>query len=160
MFTVARLLLLVIVANAVPLLAYDVFHRRWAWPVDFGRTLSDGRRLFGSSKTLRGIALSLLLTPLCAAVLGLPPATGLTVAAGAMAGDLISSFTKRRMGLKPGSQALGIDQIPEALIPLLLVRRLYGLTHIEIACAVAVFVAAELVASRFLFKIHLREHPY
>ena len=38
---------------------------------------------------------------------------GLLVAATAMAGDLLSSFLKRRLALAPSSQAIGLDQIPE-----------------------------------------------
>ena len=35
-----------------------------------------------------------------------------------MTGDLFSSFIKRRFGSAPSSQALGLDQIPESLLPL------------------------------------------
>ena len=42
------------------------------------------------------------------------------LAAASMAGDLLASFLKRRFGLKVHAQAIGLDQIPEALLPLLL----------------------------------------
>lgn len=152
--------LVVCAANAIPLLAYDVFKSRWSMPVDGGRMLKDGQRLFGPAKTVRGIVLSLVLTPLFGFFIGFPLRGGLVVAAGAMTGDLLSSFIKRRMRMKAGSMAFGVDQIPEILIPLLMVRRAVGLSGLEIAGAVSVFIVFELVASRLLFKVHLREHPY
>jgi hypothetical protein len=152
--------LLVGAANAIPLLTYDLCKARWAWPVDGGRKLKDGHRLFGPAKTIRGVVLSLLFTPALGLLIGFPAGAGLLVAAGAMAGDLLSSFIKRRMGMKAGSMAFGLDQVPEILIPLLLVRRSIGLSGTEIAVSVAAFIVFELIASRLLFKVHLREHPY
>lgn len=152
--------LVVCAANAVPLLAYDVFKGRWAWPVDGGKVLRDGHRLFGPAKTIRGLLLSFLLTPLFGLLLGLSYPAGALIAAGAMAGDLLSSFLKRRLGRPPGSMAFGLDQGPEILVPLLLVRSRLGLSGGEIAALVAVFIVFELLISRLLFKVHLREHPY
>ena len=85
---------------------------------------------------------------------------GLTVAGAAMAGDLFSSFVKRRLNLKPSSQALGLDQIPESLLPMLACRDALSLTAVDIALGVGVFFVGELVLSRLLFRAHLRDEPY
>lgn len=155
-----RLLALIIVANGIPVVAYDLFKGFLAVPADLNRTFVDGRPLLGPSKTWRGLVLSLLGTSLCAPLLGLPVFTGALVAVGAMAGDLLSSFTKRRLEMESGSQAIGLDQVPEALLPLLLVRARHGLGAMEILGMVLAFMVFELVVSRFLFKVHLRKHPY
>jgi hypothetical protein len=57
---------------------------------------------------------------------------GLLVAATAMIGDLFSSFAKRRMKLAPGSTALGLDQIPESLLPVIACRWLLPITALDI----------------------------
>jgi CDP-2,3-bis-(O-geranylgeranyl)-sn-glycerol synthase len=77
-----------------------------------------------------------------------------------MAGDLLSSFIKRRLGLAPSSQAIGLDQIPESLIPLLACRQAVGLSFTDIIMGAAIFLVTELTLSRVLFRFHFRERPY
>lgn len=77
-----------------------------------------------------------------------------------MLGDLFSSFLKRRLGIPASGMALGLDQIPESLFPLLAVRAELGLELIQIAGLVAGFLFAELVVSRILFQLRIREQPY
>ena len=70
---------------------------------------------FGPSKTIRGVVLATLATAAAAGVLGLGWKVGALLGVVAMAGDLLASFIKRRLGLAPSSQAVGLDQIPEVL---------------------------------------------
>ena len=77
-----------------------------------------------------------------------------------MAGDLFSSFVKRRLNLRPSSRALGLDQVPESLFPLLACRDVLSLTAADIALAVGIFFVGELILSRLLYKAHLRDEPY
>jgi CDP-diglyceride synthetase len=74
-----------------------------ARPLDGGMTLADGQPLFGHSKTIRGVVLSIVVTTLGAPSIGVDWTIGLVVAATAMIGDLFSSFTKRRMNLPPAA---------------------------------------------------------
>ncbi len=133
---------------------------RFGAPLDSGRKLPDGQPAFGSSKTIRGLVASVCSTTLVALVLGFEWSVGTAVAVGAMAGDLFSSFVKRRLRLEPHAQAFGLDQIPEALLPLLLVRDHLGLRWLEIAVLLTAFVALQLMLSRLLFKLGLRDQPY
>ena len=77
-----------------------------------------------------------------------------------MAGDLLSSFLKRRLNLPSSSQAIGLDQVPESLFPILACRDALSLTIADIALGVGVFFVGELILSRFLFQVHLRDEPY
>jgi len=77
-----------------------------------------------------------------------------------MAGDLFSSFLKRRMRLPAGGRATGLDQVPESLFPLLACRAALSLTLLDIAVGVGIFLVGEVVLSRLLFKAHLRDRPY
>jgi hypothetical protein len=157
---VLKLLALLALANGVPLAIKDILGQRFAYPVDGGAKLGDGRPLFGTSKTVRGICLSLLLTSAGAQVMGLGWKIGLMVSAVAMAGDLCSSFLKRRMNFETSSRATGLDQIPESLFPLLAVRGILSLIAWDIAAGVGLFFAGEVLLSLLLYKLHLRDRPY
>ena len=96
-WAVLQLLGLVTIANGTPVVSKRMFGDRFAWPLDGNRKLIDGRPLFGTSKTVRGILLSVVVTSVCAPLVGLNVTIGFLVAVTAMAGDLLSSFLKRRL---------------------------------------------------------------
>jgi CDP-2,3-bis-(O-geranylgeranyl)-sn-glycerol synthase len=77
-----------------------------------------------------------------------------------MGGDLLSSFTKRRLGLPAGSRAVPIDQVPESLIPLLACYAALDLTVLDVIVGVLVFLIGGLLLSRLLFRLHVRDRPY
>lgn len=160
MIAVAQLLLLVLIANGAPVIARYLLGRRWDRALDGGRLFVDGRPWLGPSKTIRGIAAALLCTSLAAVVIGLPAGIGLQVALGAMLGDLLSSFIKRRLGIPSSAMALGLDQIPEVLLPALLVSSELGITPIGVAGVVIAFVVLGLVLSRILFALNIRRRPF
>jgi CDP-2,3-bis-(O-geranylgeranyl)-sn-glycerol synthase len=155
-----RLLILLVLANGVPLAARTLIGDRWSAPVDGDRRFVDGRPIFGRSKTIRGAALAILATSAAAPLLGLEWRIGPVVGGLAMAGDLFSSFCKRRLGLPPSSPALGLDQIPEALFPLLACKVLLALPMSGIAVVVAIFFTGEVALSRLLYALRLRDRPY
>lgn len=157
---IVKLLLLLAVANGTPVIVKKLCGDLLSYPVDGRRTFFDGRPVFGSSKTIRGIMASMIATSVCAPVLDLTLTTGLIVGTAAMAGDLLSSFTKRRMGYASSSRALGLDQIPESLLPSLLCISVLGLTVADVILVVALFAMGEVVMSRLLFKLHIRDQPY
>ncbi len=155
-----QLLALLIAANGAPVLGLYLLGERGAAPIDGGRQLADGRPLLGPSKTWRGLALALLAGALLAALLGLPPAVGLALAAAAMAGDLLTSFAKRRAGLAPSARLLLLDHIPESLLPLALGRSLldYGWGTALAVCAA--FAALSSICSPLLQRWSVRRRPY
>ena len=159
-FLILQLLILLAVANGTPVLAKTILGDRLARPLDGGTVLVDGRPVFGPAKTIRGIVLALLATPLAAALMGLPWRLGALVAALAIAGDLFSSFVKRRLGLPSSSMAIGLDQIPESLFPLLAARLFVPVSFLDVIVGIAIFFAGEIVLSRILFHLNLRDRPY
>jgi len=156
----AQVLALISLANGSPVIAKRVLGDTYARPIDGNVRFADGRPLLGRSKTIRGVLISLLVTALGALLLGLELKIGLLVAGTAMAGDLLSSFLKRRLGLAPSSKATGLDQIPEALFPLLACRSALSLTAIDIAVGCAIFFVGERLLSQLFFRMHLRDRPY
>jgi CDP-2,3-bis-(O-geranylgeranyl)-sn-glycerol synthase len=156
----AAVLLLLGVANGTPIFAKRLMGDRFAAPLDCGLVLPDGRPLFGASKTIRGVVLAVLSTALVGLLVGVGWELGAGIAAAALAGDLASSFTKRRLGLPPHAQATGLDQIPEALLPLLLFHGPLGLAWTDVALLLAAFVVAEILLSRILYRLSIRDRPY
>lgn len=144
----------------MPVITKDILRDRIVVPVDGHAKWVDGRPLFGASKTFRGVFFSVLATSLCAALLGLSWKMGVLLASVAMAGDLLSSFLKRRLNLPEGAKATGLDQVPESLFPLLACQHALSLTVLDIILTVALFFAGELLLSRLLYRFRLRDHPY
>lgn len=157
---IAESIALIGAANAAPVALKRLLSDRYSTPVDAGLVLRDGHRLFGSSKTWRGVAFGILVPTCLSPLLGLPWRAGALVGAAAMAGDCMASFVKRRLGLAASSMALGLDQIPELLVPAISMRAYALLSLIDIVTIVLIFVAGELALSRVLFYLGLRERPY
>jgi len=160
LWVMMRLLFLLTLANGTPLLAKKVLGNRFSRPLDSGARWHDGEPLFGASKTIRGIFLSILATAVGACLVGLGCKTGALIGSAAMSGDLFSSFLKRRMRLPASGRAVGLDQVPESLFPLLACRSALSLTVSDIAVIVLSFCLGDILISRLLYKVRLRDRPY
>ncbi|ASJ10637.1 hypothetical protein A3L12_04655 [Thermococcus sp. P6] len=104
------------VANASPVLVGG------GEPMDGGRNWRDGRRLLGDGKTWRGFfggialgtltgAVQYVITPDYYGTLKVALLLAFLLSLGALVGDLIGSFIKRRVNLPRGAPALGLDQL-------------------------------------------------
>jgi CDP-2,3-bis-(O-geranylgeranyl)-sn-glycerol synthase len=95
-------------------------------PIDFDKSFFDGKRLLGSHKTVRGFLAGLILGTLVGLLQTLffenilfqyspqfrySVFLGFVLSLGALTGDLIESFLKRRLNLVPGSSLPVADQI-------------------------------------------------
>jgi hypothetical protein len=129
---IGKVLFLLTMANAAPVLGEWLFGDKWAAPIDRGLILKDGQPLFGKSKTFRGIVLAIIVTTMSSPLIGLELLDGAMISVGAMIGDLFSSFLKRRLRMPPGSVAIGLDQIPEALLPALVAKCALPLTLFDV----------------------------
>jgi CDP-diglyceride synthetase len=141
-------LLLVGTANTAAWAAARVLGTRWAVPLDFGTTLQDGTRWLGSHKTWRGLMAAVMATGVVAALLGYGFALGAAVGSLALLGDASSSFVKRRLRMAPGAEVPGLDQLPEVLLPLLVLQRPLGLGIVDLLIVAATFTLLDIMASR------------
>jgi hypothetical protein len=66
-----QLLILLVVANGAAVAAKKLLGAVFTRPLDGGALFVDGQPVFGPSKTIRGIVLSVLVTSICAATIGL-----------------------------------------------------------------------------------------
>jgi len=157
---IGQLVFLLILANGTPLLANKILGNRFRRSLDNGARCADGQPLFGESKTIRGVLLSVLATAAGARLVGLGCKIGALVGSAAMTGDLFSSFLKRRMRLSVSSKAIGLDQVPESLFPVLACRSALSLTVWDIGVTVLAFFFGEMLISRLLYKFRMRDRPY
>ncbi len=159
-FVDVKLLLLLGCANTMPIVAFHIFKDRFSAPIDLGRKFVDGRPIFGPHKTWRGLVASVLGTWIAAGILHVDLINGMFLALWSMVGDMIASFIKRRLGLKSGARCTGIDQVIEALLPLVILKGSLGITWLDCFIITALFVFLEIVLSPFFYKIGFRKNPY
>jgi CDP-2,3-bis-(O-geranylgeranyl)-sn-glycerol synthase len=152
--------LLLAAANNAPIVLKLLMGERWDAPLDGGARFLDGRPLLGRSKTIRGFAAGVIGGGVAALLLGFPPILGLEAGALAMAGDALASFAKRRLNLEPGGRATGLDQIPEALLPLVALRQALATPWWLVAAVTTVFLVLEIPLARLAFRLRLRDRPH
>ena len=157
---IIKVLFLLLLANGAPVIAKKLLGSRLAYPLDGGKNFMDGRALFGNSKTIRGIISSVLATSVGAVLIGYSMTTGALFATASLSGDLVSSFIKRRLNIPPSSRALGLDQLPESILPLLFCWQALDLDMPTAMTIVLIFFWGELVLSLILFRLNIRDHPY
>lgn len=158
--TILWMFLLLTLANGAPVIAHGVLRQRWSSPVDGGRLWRDGRPLLGKSKTWRGLVAGVLSCALLSFVVGIGALFGALFGALALLGDLCSSFIKRRFGLTPSARATGLDQIPEAILPMLFAAAWLQLGWLEVLVPAGLFVAANMMLSPLLFRLGIRKQPH
>jgi len=96
-------------ANATPVIAGG------GLPIDLNRKFFDGKPIFGKNKTFRGFffgfAVGTCVGLLESVVFNYSAAFGPLLSLGALSGDLVGAFLKRRLGISPGDLLPVIDQV-------------------------------------------------
>jgi CDP-2,3-bis-(O-geranylgeranyl)-sn-glycerol synthase len=133
--------------TGVPAVAGRLLGPRWSLPLDLGLTLG-GQRLLGSHKTWGGLVSALFAAGIVAALAGWSFLAGAGFGAASLAGDALSSAIKRRLRLSPGAEVPGLDQLPEALLPLLLYAPALGLDATSMIAVALAFTALDLAVTR------------
>lgn len=90
-------------------------------PIDLGKNWFDGKRVLGDGKTFRGLIggtacgilagfLQIYLSPLLG-MINFTTSAVITLSFGALLGDIVKSFFKRRSGFKRGAKLPLVDQL-------------------------------------------------
>ncbi len=108
------------VANGSPVVISAFLVRRGyrPHPIDGCRRFIDGRRILGDGKTFEGFIGGVLAGGLAGFILGIPlrvavdfTLLGMLLGAGALIGDMIGSFIKRRLRIERGQHAPLLDEV-------------------------------------------------
>jgi CDP-2,3-bis-(O-geranylgeranyl)-sn-glycerol synthase len=141
-------------ANAAPVIAGR------GRPLDGGRTWRDGRPILGSHKTVRGTASGVIVGVVVGAV-QLDPLRGLLLSVGAVGGDLVVAFFKRRLGLRPGAPFPVADQLGFIAVAIALAAVLPPAPTWERVVAIVVAtVPIHLITNLFAWLLGLKAHPW
>ncbi len=151
-----------VIANKLPLI------RDWNTPIDFGKTWR-GQRILGSNKRLRGLVFGTLMGGLTALVVSkfnvnaavtiAPFWAGCLLGFGALTGDAIESFFKRRRGLAPGRLWFPFDQIDYIAGGLLAIYPFVQLPQWSMVTIVVVYFGLHLSTAYAAFLLGLKDKP-
>ncbi|MEX0567885.1 MAG: CDP-2,3-bis-(O-geranylgeranyl)-sn-glycerol synthase [Candidatus Njordarchaeota archaeon] len=144
-------------------------------PLDKGKNFFDGRRIFGDHKTIRGFlggiligTISGLLLPYIFSVLNIAYLSyidglllALLLSLGAHIGDLLGSFIKRRLNLKPGAPAPFLDQAGFIIFAFIIAYPLYPLiTMIEVVIIILITLIVHPVSNIVAYLLGLKDKPW
>jgi len=143
-------------------------------PLDFGRNWRDGHRIFGKGKTIRGLAAGLLAGTAIGwlegyvflnyystlVFIGSGASLGFVLAAGAMFGDLLGSFAKRRLGMESGAEWKGIDPTGFIVFALLFAYLYAPFPLVWAAILIILSPLAHVATNRFGYWLKLKDVPY
>jgi hypothetical protein len=142
-------LLLVIATNAGAWAAGHLMPSGLRVPLDGGAILADGERILGNHKTWGGLIVGTIACSFVTMLLRHSFLMGAIFGLLSLAGDCGSSFVKRRLHFPTGAEVPGLDQLPEAMVPLLVLRRPLGLSLAEAAVIAVVFLLLDLAVVTF-----------
>jgi CDP-2,3-bis-(O-geranylgeranyl)-sn-glycerol synthase len=136
------------------------------WP-GWNRPISE--RWLGSHKTVLGAAAGVATSVIVAFVQARIAWTGsiadynrwlplgVLLGAGAMGGDALKSFFKRRRGIPAGARWVPADQLDFALGALILVRIMVPLSWVDAAVTLALTFVGDIVVNQLAFRLRVRE---
>lgn len=161
-----------LIANCLPVLAIGKIVKK-PTPVDLDHRFIDGRPILGRSKSWEGLILGVaggfIVGLGYSAVLGnvLWTVYGGLMGFGAMFGDALNSFIKRRLNISPGEPFIPMDQLSFILVAYVLVKALnldilVGLTLSLTELAIIVYVTLVLhpLTNLIAYKLGLKDKPW
>lgn len=173
-------------ANAAPVFANKIpLLNRWKAPMDFGKSYGS-TRLLGKNKTWRGFFFGATIAALTAllqawlmrfdTVLRLAAENsdylilmqssyvwigifGALLGCGALLGDAVESFFKRRSGIASGESWLGFDQTDYIIGGLIFATPFVVFSPAGYIMILAVWFGAHILSSYIGFLLHLKDKP-
>lgn len=143
-------------------------------PIDCGKVLGDGKRLFGDGKTWRGLFAGLSIGVIAVGLLSLYlpldyslglsqpqfALAGVLLCLGAQLGDIVGSYLKRRVGLPRGGPVLFLDQLLFLVFGLLFVAPIYLFPLPELVFLFALTLVVHRVANIMAYSWRLKQVPW
>jgi CDP-2,3-bis-(O-geranylgeranyl)-sn-glycerol synthase len=167
------------IANATPVLGGG------GKAIDGGRFYSDGRRILGDGKTIRGFIVGIIfgilvgigqmfaapylhpilaqfvtVTPEMELVLYMQVPVAVLMAFGALTGDIVGSFIKRRVDVKSGNPSPFMDQIGFILMALIFAYPLIQPESIYVVVLILMTLGIHWISNALGYLLGLKKNPW
>jgi CDP-2,3-bis-(O-geranylgeranyl)-sn-glycerol synthase len=167
------------IANATPVLGGG------GRPIDGGRFFKDGRRLLGNGKTIRGFIVGIIfgsltglgqvlvaphLLPLLAMFVTITPEMNyvlfmqlpvtILMSFGALVGDLVGSFIKRRVNVESGDPAPVMDQLGFIIMALLFAAPIFDPAPSFVVILIITTFFVHWLSNILGYLLGLKKHPW
>ncbi|MDF1537739.1 MAG: CDP-2,3-bis-(O-geranylgeranyl)-sn-glycerol synthase [Candidatus Thorarchaeota archaeon] len=154
-------------------------------PIDNGRVFRDGRRILGDGKTIRGFVVGVFLgtmtgigqsiaapylkpllenyvvvTPSMEHVLYMSIPAAFLLSLGALTGDVIGSFLKRRIDIKSGNPSLVLDQLGFILVGLILASPILQPDAVYVIILVVTTLGIHWISNAVGYLLGLKKNPW
>ncbi len=142
-------------------------------PLDKGRKFIDGRPILGPNKTLEGFIIGCLFGLIAGIAYALITHNtffilyGSTMGLGAMIGDAINSFVKRRINIRSGDPFIPMDQLSFIIVSYVFIKlfELDKLCEIEVTLAhfsmiVVIVMILHPLTNMISYLIGLKDKPW
>jgi|Deesub1362A_J573_1020465.scaffolds.fasta_scaffold09779_3 CDP-2,3-bis-(O-geranylgeranyl)-sn-glycerol synthase len=128
-------------------------------PLDFGKIFVDGRRLLGDGVTIRGTLVGVAGGSLVGALQG-DLLLGFALSFGALAGDAVSSFLKRRMGFERGAPVPLLDQLNFVVGALVLASLFTEIPRDYVIILFVITPFGHLTVNRLGYHLKIKDVPW
>ena len=167
------------IANMMPIaMAKLPLLKNWDYPMDFNKTYK-GVRIFGDHKTIRGLISGIIMAIITVYLLQVlysatpwlqsnlpidylkinPIIFGFLSGFGALLGDAVESFFKRRTNIKPGETWFPFDQTDYIIGGLLALALYIRFTPLQYVLIIFVYFGLHLATSYLGFLLKLKKSP-
>ena len=161
-----------LIANCLPVLTVGKLIRETT-PIDLNRKFIDGKPILGQSKSWEGFIVGVA----GGGVVGLAysialgntlwTAYGTFMGLGAMLGDTLNSFVKRRLNISSGEPFIPMDQLSFILVAYVLVKALnldmlvkHDISLTELAIITYVTLVLHPLTNLIAYKLGLKNKPW
>lgn len=145
-------------------------------PIDFSKQI-DNKPVFGKNKTFRGFVFGIIFAVVVAYFQYLSYKNGFfrnlsfinyqnwllfgfLMGFGALTGDLIKSFFKRRLGIKPGSRFVPFDQIDFVIGALIFIIPVFDLTLKIFIVSLLLSFVLHIIVNHLAFYLKIRKEKW
>lgn len=136
-------------ANIAPVIA-----AKFNWAPPLGKPILP--RFLGAHKTWRGLFFGLTFGSVTGLLLGQGFVYGAALGFGALLGDSVKSFFKRRLNIPPGKPWPVFDQVDFVIGALIIASLFFSLTFIHITSAIIIFGLLSWLCSYVGLKLKIK----
>ena len=161
-------------ANMAPVIVKKI--NLFAFPIDFGKKINN-KPILGNNKTFRGLVFGIIFAVIIAYLqfflynmeffrnLSFLDYQnwllfGLLIGFGALIGDLIKSFFKRRLGLKPGARFVPFDQTDFVIGALIFIMPIFNLTLKIFIISLLLSFVLDIMVNHIAFYLGIRDERW